>query len=58
MESIYFALGAVSAAVVIYWAWSAEHGKEGPYAGLLAMRRPGRAEKPRRNGRPIRRGAE
>jgi hypothetical protein len=58
MESIYFALGAVSAAIVIYWAWSAEHDREGPHAGLLAMRRPGPAEKPRRNGRRTYRGVE
>jgi hypothetical protein len=58
MESIYFALGAVSAAIIIYWAWSAEQGKQGPYGGLLAMRRPGAAEKPRKHGRRTYRGGE
>lgn len=40
MESIYFALGAVAAAIVVHWAWVADRGGKGPHAGLLAMRRP------------------
>jgi hypothetical protein len=40
MESVYFALGAVAAGLVVHWAFSADRGGKGPYDGLLGMRRP------------------
>jgi hypothetical protein len=54
MESIYFALGAVAAALVVHWAWSADCGGKGAQAGLLAMRKP-QPELPAANRRGRRR---
>lgn len=39
MDSVYYAFGGLAVVVIIYWAMMADR-RSGPYAGLLAMRRP------------------